>query len=247
MFALALARGGTSVAIVARREVELEETAALVRAEGVSCEPVVGDVTEPGLAAKAVAHAEDVLGPVEVLVANAAVSGMGSVGEIDAGDWRRTIEINLVAPMVWNQAALVVMRPRRRGRIVNVTSIGSVTRHAYLSAYCAAKAGLNQLTSCLAAEVAAEGIAVFALSPAAPTAMGRELYENEVMPDAQKARYREVMEKSADRFAVDSVELFRFLMTGEADDLSGEYLGIHPARGFDTPDSLRARLASARQ
>lgn len=140
-------------------------------------------MTEVGLARRVVDHAETTLGPVDVLVANAAVLGLGSIADIDPVAWRRTIEIDLVAPMMWNQAAVAVMRPRRRGRIVNVTSVGSITRQPFGSAFCAAKAGLNQLTACLAGDVADDGIVVFALSPAAHTAMGRELYENDVMPD----------------------------------------------------------------
>jgi NAD(P)-dependent dehydrogenase (short-subunit alcohol dehydrogenase family) len=79
-------------------------------------ETVVGDVTEPGLAVRAIRQAQDSLGPVEALVANAAVLGLGSVADIDPDMWRRMIEIDLVAPMIWNQAALAVMRPRQRGR-----------------------------------------------------------------------------------------------------------------------------------
>jgi NAD(P)-dependent dehydrogenase (short-subunit alcohol dehydrogenase family) len=244
MFAIALAKGGANVAIVARRAAELDETAQLVRVEGARCETIVGDVTEPGLAVRAIRQAEESLGPVEALVANAAVLSLGSVADIDPVTWRRTIEINLVAPMIWTQAALAVMRPRQRGRIVNVTSVGSLIAQPFVSAYCAAKAGLNQLTGCLAGEIAGEGIAVFALSPGAHTAMGRELYENDVMPEAQKAQYRQLMEGRADTIAAHSIELFCFLMSGDADKLSGQYLGFHPAQPFDTVDRLRARLSA---
>jgi hypothetical protein len=64
------------------------------------------------------------------------------------------------------------------------------------------------------------------------------------MPEAQKAGYRQLMEGSADAMAAKSIELFCFLMTGEADELSGEYLGFHPARPFDTVERLRARLSA---
>ena len=54
------------------------------------------------------------------------------------------------------------------------------------SAYAAAKAGLNSLTASLASEVASDGVVVIALSPTAHTDMGRQLYENDVLPEARR-------------------------------------------------------------
>jgi short-subunit dehydrogenase len=88
VFAVELARAATAVTVVARREAELEETARRVREEGVRCELVVGDVTEPGIAERTVAQTEATLGPVELLVANAGILGLGSDAEIDPSLWR---------------------------------------------------------------------------------------------------------------------------------------------------------------
>jgi 3-oxoacyl-[acyl-carrier protein] reductase len=169
--------------------------------------------------------------------------GLGAVADIDPSLWRRVIDVDLVAPMLWNRAVLAGMRARRRGRIINVTSVGSLNPSPYGSAYAAAKAGLNQLTNSLAAEVADDGIAVFALSPAAHTDMGRELYENDVMPEKQRAGLRAYMTTDPDALMQRSLELFRFVAAGGADELTGQYVGVHMGRS-ETPDDLRARVTA---
>lgn len=68
--------------VVARREAEREETASLVRDAGAQCEVAVGDVTEASIAEEPVALTEATLGPVEMLVANAGLLGLGALADI---------------------------------------------------------------------------------------------------------------------------------------------------------------------
>lgn len=242
-YSIELARAGTAVTVVARRQVELEETARLLRAGGGRCEVVVGDVTEPGFAEEVVARTEDVLGPVEMLVANAGLLGLGAVAEIEPELWRRVIEVDLIAPMAWNRAVLPGMRIRGRGRIVNLTSVASLSPQPYGSAYAAAKAGLNQLTASLAGELAGTGVTVIGLSPAAHTEMGRQLYENDIIPEAQRERLRAFIATDPEGLMRRSLEVFRFVMTGGADALSGQIVGVQPGRS-ETADDLMARVAA---
>jgi NAD(P)-dependent dehydrogenase (short-subunit alcohol dehydrogenase family) len=244
VYALELARAGTAVMVIARRKAELYETARLVRDVGGRCEVAQGDVTEAGLADEVVARAKNELGPVELLVANAGLLGLGAVADIDVQLWRRVVEVDLVAPMLWNRAVLPGMIGNGRGRIVNVTSIASLTPQPYGSAYAAAKAGLNALTKSLAAEVAPHGIAVIGLSPVAHTDMGRELYENDVLPAATREQLRAYIATDPDALMERSIEVFRFVMAGDADPLSGEIVGVQPDRS-ETVDDLRRRVAAA--
>ena len=117
--------------VVARRTAELNETTRLVRDAGARCEAVDGDVTDPDLAQEVVTKTEATLGPVDMLVANAGLLGLGAVAKIDPDLWREVIEVDLVAPMRWNRAVLAGMRTRRRGRIVNLTSVASLTPQPY--------------------------------------------------------------------------------------------------------------------
>jgi NAD(P)-dependent dehydrogenase (short-subunit alcohol dehydrogenase family) len=97
------------------RIAELEDTARLVRDEGVRCELVIGDVTEPGIAENAVAHTEATLGSVDLLVANAGVLGLGAVAEIDPSLWRRVIDLDHVADAV-TEPSWRASRVTARGR-----------------------------------------------------------------------------------------------------------------------------------
>ena len=244
-YSVELGRAGTAVTLVARRAVELEETARLVRGAGGRCEVVVGDVTERGLAEDVVAQTEATLGPVDMLVASAGLLGLGSLADIDPDLWRRVVEVDLVAPMLWNRAVLPGMRARGRGRIVNLTSVGLLSPQPYNSAYAAAKVGLNQLTASLAAEVAQDGVVVIALSPAAHTDMGRQVYDNDVLPEPLRDRLRAFMVTDPDGLMRRSIEIFRFVMAGGADALTGQIVGVQPDRS-ETVEDLRDRAARKR-
>jgi 3-oxoacyl-[acyl-carrier protein] reductase len=129
-FAVELARIGSPVVVVARREAELNETARLVRAEGVPCVVVVGDVCDPGLAEKTVAVAESQLGAVDLLVNNAGVMFIGSVEDSDPAEWWNCVTINVFGPLLWARAVMASMAARRHGWIINISSPGAFTEHA---------------------------------------------------------------------------------------------------------------------
>ncbi len=243
-YSIELARMGVAVTLVARREAELRETARLVGEAGGQCEVVVGDVTDPGLADHVVFRTEALLGPVDVLVANAGLLALGSVAKIDVELWRRVVEVDLVAPMRWNRAVLPGMVARARGRIVNLTSVASLTPQPDGSAYAAAKAGLNSLTASLASEVASDGVVVIALSPTAHTDMGRQLYENDVLPEARREFLRAYISSDPEGLMRRSLEIFRFVVGGGADALTGQIVGVHPDRS-ETVDELRDRATRA--
>jgi NAD(P)-dependent dehydrogenase (short-subunit alcohol dehydrogenase family) len=244
-FAVQLGRMGTSVTLVARREAELRETARLVEAEGAGTEVIVGDVTEPGLAERAVARTEARFGFLDLLVNNAGVMFIGSVEEADPAAWWQSMKINVLGALLWARAAIPSMRARRGGRIVNVSSPGAFTQHPYASAYCAAKAALNQMTSCLAAEVANDGIAVLSFGPEALTDMSRQLFEDPLMPMESRGAYREFFYADPETMLEHSTELFTFVARGGADALTGQYLG-RQLDGFDSPSSIVERIHQMR-
>lgn len=244
VFALELARMGTSVTLIARRDAELRETARLVEAEGVATEVIVGDVIEPGLAERAVAQTAARFGRLDLLVNNAGVMFIGSVEQADPAAWWQSMKINVLGSMLWARAAIPTMRAQRGGRIINVSSAGAFTQHPHGSAYCAAKAAINQLTFCLAAEVADDGITVLSFGPEALTDMSRQLFEDPSMPTDRRGTYREFFTADPDAMLQHSTELFGFVAQGGADELTGHYIG-RQLEGFDTADTIAERVQHA--
>jgi NAD(P)-dependent dehydrogenase (short-subunit alcohol dehydrogenase family) len=127
--------------------------------------PVKLDVTKPEEAKAAVAAASGRFGRIDVLVNNAGNFYAGFFEEISPDDFRAQIETNLFGPVNVTRAVLPVMRKQRRGLIVTISSTGGVTGQAFVSAYSAAKFGIEGWMESLAPEVAPFGIRTMLVEP----------------------------------------------------------------------------------
>jgi 2-hydroxycyclohexanecarboxyl-CoA dehydrogenase len=105
------------------------------------------------------------LGPVEVLVANAAAMSMSPFLESGFGEWWRQIDVNLSGHFRLIQAVIPGMRALGHGRIVIVSSGWGVIGHPNATAYAASKAGLIALTKGLGRELGPQGILTNAIAP----------------------------------------------------------------------------------
>jgi 3-oxoacyl-[acyl-carrier protein] reductase len=106
--------------------------------------------------------------PVDILVNNAGITGgNGKTWELAPDVWRRTVEVNLVAPYLTCHALVPLMMASGYGRIVNVASIAGKEGNPNASHYSASKAGLIALTKSLGKELAGSGILVNCVTPAA--------------------------------------------------------------------------------
>jgi NAD(P)-dependent dehydrogenase (short-subunit alcohol dehydrogenase family) len=123
------------------------------------------DVTDPAQVAESVRHAEEYFGGIDVLVNNAGVGYFAAVEESDEKDTRRMFEIDFFGLARMIQAVLSGMRKRRRGHIVNISSIGGLAPFPSLGYYCAAKFAVEGLSECLAMEVGPLGIKVTLVEP----------------------------------------------------------------------------------
>lgn len=123
------------------------------------------DIRDPVAVASAVETVTERLGPVDLLVANAAHMTMAPLAEYDPGDWWQVIDTNLTGSFHCIQAVLPSMQVRGHGRVVVVTSEWGVIGWPNATAYSASKGGLIGLTKSLGRELAPEGIIVNAVAP----------------------------------------------------------------------------------
>jgi NAD(P)-dependent dehydrogenase (short-subunit alcohol dehydrogenase family) len=161
-----LAAGGAHVVIVDRNAEAGEAAVERLRHDGFEASLQVGDVTDEHDVRRCVAAAEAAYGPVIVLVNNAAIFEPVTFLSGAATDWRRTFEVIVAgAYNCSREVARRLVEHGRGGAIVNVSSINAHRALAQSSHYNAGKGALDQLTRCLALELADHGIRVNAVAP----------------------------------------------------------------------------------
>jgi short-subunit dehydrogenase len=160
--ALALGAAGGTVALVARSQDRLEDVAAQVEATGgrASVHPV--DLTDLEAIDALCVAALDQHGHVDILVNNAGRSIRRSVaGSTNRfHDYERTMQLNYFAAVRLTLGLLPAMQARRHGQVVNVSTLGVLTRAPRFSAYVASKAALDAFGDSLQAEILGDGIRV---------------------------------------------------------------------------------------
>jgi NAD(P)-dependent dehydrogenase (short-subunit alcohol dehydrogenase family) len=166
--ALGLASTGVAVVLVSRTRAELDATAAEIRERGGTALAIAADVGDADRIRELVSRVTAELGPVEILINNAAVVWpLGPSANIDPAEWEQAMRINVIGPVTLSLAVLTGMIERGWGRIVNVSS-GVATNAAAMiggNAYTATKAALEAHTLNLAAELAATGVTVNVFRP----------------------------------------------------------------------------------
>jgi NAD(P)-dependent dehydrogenase (short-subunit alcohol dehydrogenase family) len=112
-----------------------------------------------------VADIEANLGPIDVLVNNAGYGHEGILEESPLSDMRRQFDVNVFGPVAMMKAVLPFMRERRRGHVLNITSMGGYITMPGIAYYCGSKFALEGISDALAKEVRPFGIAVTAVAP----------------------------------------------------------------------------------
>jgi 3-oxoacyl-[acyl-carrier protein] reductase len=141
------------------------EVCRAVEAAGGTAHAVQGDVSTADGAAALVEAVERDIGPIDVLVNNAGITRDDLIMRLSEQDWRDVIDTNLGGAFFTSKAASRPMLKRRKGAIVNISSIVGVHGNAGQSNYAASKAGLIGLTKALAKELGGRGIRVNAIAP----------------------------------------------------------------------------------
>jgi acetoacetyl-CoA reductase/3-oxoacyl-[acyl-carrier protein] reductase len=164
--ALALAEAGADVAFTYRRSApQARELVEELQGRGARALALLAQEGERADARKALEVVRSELGPVQVLVNNAAIAQELAFLEIRDEDWDRMLAVNLRGPFVWCQEVLPDMLEAGFGRIVNVASLGGQTGGERQPHYAAAKAGLISLTRSLARLYSGRGVTCNAVSP----------------------------------------------------------------------------------
>jgi SDR family mycofactocin-dependent oxidoreductase len=146
-------------------EDDLAETVRRVEAEGRRCVSALADVRDLEATLAFVEEARSVLGSVDILVANAGISTLGSICTMDATQWSETIDTNLTGVFNAMRAAAPHMRRQRWGRIIGVSSMMGRSSNPGIAAYVASKWGVIGLCKSVAFELAAFGVTVNAIAP----------------------------------------------------------------------------------
>lgn len=155
VIALTLARAGAHVVVNYHQSRAGAMAAAReIRALGVEGVPIRADVSKPREVRAMFRAVEKRFGRLDILVNNAAVFFPAPWNKLTEKDWDRILGINLKGTFFCAQAAARLMLRQKRGRIINISSLGGLEAWPDYTHYCASKAGVIMLTRCLAKALA---------------------------------------------------------------------------------------------
>lgn len=187
--AILLAEAGHDVALVARGEEQLVQTARLIEERvGKANRALVlpADLGEPEAAGRVVQQAYEQWGRLDAVVYAAGDAPRLSIDQVTPEVWRRCIDVNLSAAVLLAAAAWPIFKQQRRGVLVNISSMSSIDPFEGFSIYAAAKVGVNLFTRCAAREGEPWGIRAVTIAPGSvETPMLRRNFPPEMIPPSK--------------------------------------------------------------
>jgi 3-oxoacyl-[acyl-carrier protein] reductase len=163
--AVALAKEGVHVGLLARTASQLEEAATELQALGVKTSVAAADVADEAAVNAAVAHIQGELGPIDILINNAGIGTFGKFLDVAPAEWEHIIRVNLMGVYYTTRAVLPDMITKQAGDIINISSTAGQRGAAGSSAYSASKFAVMGLSESLMQEVRKHNIRVSALTP----------------------------------------------------------------------------------
>ena len=182
--ALALAKEGVNIILVARTQEEIDSVAAKIRSLRVKALAITADVADINSVNSAVEKALAEFDTIDILINNAGIAAFGKFLELEPTDWERIIQVNLMGTYYVTRAVLPNMIERQTGDIINISSTAGLSGNALTSAYSASKFAVLGLTESLMQEVRKHNIRVTALTPSTvATDIAKELKLTDGNPD----------------------------------------------------------------
>jgi NAD(P)-dependent dehydrogenase (short-subunit alcohol dehydrogenase family) len=203
------------------------------------------DVTDFAAIDRVVADIETTVGPVDVLVNNAGYGHEGVMEESPLSEMRRQFDVNVFGTVAMMKAVLPFMRERRRGHILNLTSMGGFITMPGIAYYCGSKFALEGISEVLGKEVKPLGIAVTAVAPGSFRTdwAGRSMIRTaRSIPDydALFDPIRHAREEKSGKQLGDPAKAARAMLAAIASDTPPAHLLL----GSDALDLVRAKLSA---
>ena len=214
-----LADNGFSVIAIARNDTPQCEAARTANPDGLHLHQ--WDLSDIARLSALAASLREKFGPIYGLVNNAAIGTPGILSTMPDGDIERLVRMNVTAPLTLTKYLVRPMMAARAGRIVNISSIVSVTGYSGLAAYSATKSALLGFTRSLAREVGSLGITVNAVSPG--------FVDTEMTHDFTDAQRDQIARRSALKrmaSAQDIAATVAFLFSDAAANITGTTMTV---------------------
>ncbi len=235
---------GARVAIAARSERALQETAKMIHDQGGESLVVPTDVTNYESIQRLVSITQEHLGGVDVL-ANIAgrLDAIGPWWEADPANWWSDVTVNLLGVFHPAHAVMPIMQERKRGRIINMVGGGTRGPFPFASGYACSKAAVTRLTETMAEELSQvdSRVKVFALSPGFVRTRMTEQFAQTETGRKWMAQLSDRLKAGDDNSPQNAAEIVVEIASGGLDDLHGRYL--HAPEDVDRLDSLRQSAA----
>ncbi|MFC6322170.1 SDR family oxidoreductase [Companilactobacillus baiquanensis] len=140
-----------------------------IEALGLSGEIIIrhADVTDQDELSKVIKEAENVYGPVDLLINNAGVMLLGNIWKQSSSEWQTMLDTNVMGVLNGMQAVLPGMKDRQHGTIINMSSIAGFKAFSNHAAYVASKFGVHGLSETIRQEVSGENVRIMLVAPGA--------------------------------------------------------------------------------
>ncbi len=162
---LGLARAGATVCFNCSNPSSLHRGKEGYKVAGIKAHGYIADVSDENAVNDMVAQIKQEVGPIDILVNNAGIINRQPMLDLPAEDFRRVVDVDLVAPFLTAKAVLPDMIARGHGKIINICSLMSELGRETVSAYAAAKGGLKMLTRNICAEYGGANIQCNGIGP----------------------------------------------------------------------------------
>lgn len=200
---LALSNEGAALVLAARSLSRLEEAAEDIKSRGGRAKAIQADISDHEQVKRMIGKTIKDFGQIDILVNNAARGTFNDadVADMDLKEWHDSLAINLTGMMLCCKETLKQMIPRKRGNIINISSVAGISGVPRESPYAASKWGVIGLTETLAIEAGRFGIRVNCISPGATRTQEFEDWVKVSATDADIS-YEEMMRKVTDNNAL---------------------------------------------